>query len=201
MKEYLDSVNHDFTRIRQEGDILSEVKWIKIPLNVFELEKVKLVEDYPNADSVLIIWFKLLCKALRNNSYTITNFASDQYPLDKFLSVILHRDRLEIKDALEILKEIDAIEIVPEGIKVNRFWLTNREWRSTRQYKEWRSNVFERDNYTCQDCGVKGGYLEAHHIKSFAHHEHLRFEIDNGITLCKKCHRSKHKKGEDDGDL
>lgn len=42
-------------------------------------------------------------------------------------------------------------------------------------YKQWRIDVFERDNYTCQDCGKKGCYLEAHHIKSWAKFEKLRF--------------------------
>jgi hypothetical protein len=62
--------------------------------------------------------------------------------------------------------------------------------RNSRDFANWRTSVFKRDNYTCQDCGATGGlYLEAHHIRSFAHHEELRFDINNGLTLCKECHK------------
>ena len=59
--------------------------------------------------------------------------------------------------------------------------------------KEWKKEVFKRDNYTCQDCGQKGGILNAHHIKSFADYPELRKIILNGITLCKNCHKKLHK--------
>lgn len=53
---------------------------------------------------------------------------------------------------------------------------------------EWRKKVFERDDYTCQDCGVRGTYLEADHIKPWAYFPELRFELSNGRTLCRPCH-------------
>jgi 5-methylcytosine-specific restriction endonuclease McrA len=57
-----------------------------------------------------------------------------------------------------------------------------------KDYKQWRSNVLERDNYTCQNCGVRGIPLEVHHIKSFAKYPDLRTDIENGVALCKPCH-------------
>lgn len=57
----------------------------------------------------------------------------------------------------------------------------------------WRKSVFERDNYTCQKCRVKGVYLHAHHIVAFFKNKKKRYDIKNGITLCKKCHDEFHK--------
>ena len=70
----------------------------------------------------------------------------------------------------------------------------NHEARESLEYKLWREAVFSRDDYTCQKCKQKGGDLRAHHILNFATYLELRFAIDNGITLCKKCHLNFHKK-------
>jgi 5-methylcytosine-specific restriction endonuclease McrA len=48
--------------------------------------------------------------------------------------------------------------------------------------------VFERDNYTCQLCGVRGVDLQVDHIQSWAEYVELRFSMDNCRTLCSKCH-------------
>lgn len=39
------------------------------------------------------------------------------------------------------------------------------------------------------NCKIKGGYLQAHHIKSFSNFPDLRFDINNGLTLCLPCHK------------
>ena len=60
------------------------------------------------------------------------------------------------------------------------------------EYYEWRTSVFERDNYTCQKCGKKGEELRAHHIYGYANNEEMRLDLSNGVTLCKKHHDELH---------
>jgi len=64
----------------------------------------------------------------------------------------------------------------------------NKKDRHGMKYNKWRRDVFQRDNYTCQFCGVRGGILHADHIKPFATFPTMRFDLDNGRTLCKSCH-------------
>ena len=66
----------------------------------------------------------------------------------------------------------------------------NLLFRASKEYKQWRKKVFERDNFKCVICGNdKGGNLEADHIKDFALYPKERLNIDNGRTLCKSCHK------------
>lgn len=65
----------------------------------------------------------------------------------------------------------------------------NKMARRTVEYKLWRKAVFERDNYTCLWCGVRGGELCPDHIKPFAYYPELRTDINNGRTLCYSCHK------------
>jgi hypothetical protein len=74
--------------------------------------------------------------------------------------------------------------------------------RNCFKYRQWRSDIFTRDDYTCSNCGSRGVRLEVHHIKSFStimedykiktlddgvNCEEL-WNINNGVTLCKECH-------------
>lgn len=75
----------------------------------------------------------------------------------------------------------------------------HKQLRQTDEYRKWRYSVFKRDGYVCQCCGndtikdAKGKLIvNAHHIKNFADNEDLRYDVDNGITLCVNCHREFH---------
>jgi hypothetical protein len=75
----------------------------------------------------------------------------------------------------------------------------NKRIRKNIDWKNWRKSVFERDCYTCCSCGNRSKKdnpveLHPHHIKHYKTHENLRFNINNGLTLCVSCHKSVHSK-------
>lgn len=91
---------------------------------------------------------------------------------------------------------VEARRNISEGHKGEKSYLwqggkqtENRRIRKSFEYKEWRRQVFERDDYTCVFCGARGVRLNADHIKPFASHPELRFDLNNGRTLCEDCHR------------
>lgn len=58
-------------------------------------------------------------------------------------------------------------------------------------YKQFRIDVLKRDKRTCQMPGCKSKkFLQVHHIQTWANAATLRYEVTNGITLCKECHGS-----------
>lgn len=84
-----------------------------------------------------------------------------------------------------------------QGVSISEWqgFLSNKRQKDmdSSEYKEWRTSVFTRDNYTCARCGkrsVKGSevVLCAHHLDSYSTHPEKRLDVNNGITLCNECH-------------
>ncbi len=111
------------------------------------------------------------------------------------------------KDKMSVAHKGDKHWNWKGGIKTKK----EDQWMNSAEGKEWRTAVFKRDDYTCQNpncshCNNKrGGDLQAHHIKLKCHYPELTFVISNGVTYCKTYHqkgglhkRSEHKisKGE-----
>lgn len=76
----------------------------------------------------------------------------------------------------------------------NPMWkggITDKKRIYKREHKNWSKLVLVRDDFTCQECNIRGGRLEAHHIKSWSLFPNLQLDINNGQTLCRKCHGEK----------
>lgn len=94
-------------------------------------------------------------------------------------------------------KNMSLGHIGMKGIKSNA-WKggispLDKRIRSSSEMKLWRKTCLERDYFTCQKTGQKGGRLVIHHINNFADFPELRFVIGNGITLSEESHKLFHK--------
>lgn len=70
----------------------------------------------------------------------------------------------------------------------------NQNIRNGKRHREWAINVYKKDKFTCQDCDkfCKKGNIIAHHMKPFSDNIDDRFDIKNGITMCRGCHVAFH---------
>ena len=90
---------------------MSDVKWIKIKTDIFDDEKVKIIDTLPDNDAILVIWFKLLTLAGKVNEegYLFLN-SKTPYTLD-MLSAIFNRKKSTISLALKTFEQFDMVEI------------------------------------------------------------------------------------------
>ena len=98
----------------------------------------------------------------------------------------------------EVYKKISESKIGDKNAMYNKIGNQHHNWRGGKsktiwksvEYQRWRKDVMRRDNFTCQECGDnRGGNLEVDHIKPRLLFPELTFDIKNGRTLCKNCHK------------
>ena len=97
---------------------MADVKWIKITTDIFDDEKIMFIEELPDADSIIVIWFKLLCFAGRQNNSGVFIFNDRIAYTEKMLATIFRRKESIVKLALKTFEEFGMIEIVDGVITI-----------------------------------------------------------------------------------
>ncbi|PGO73608.1 replication protein [Bacillus cereus] len=93
---------------------MSEVKWIKISTSMFEDEKIRLIESMPEADTLLIIWIRLLAQAGKTNASGYI-FLSKNIPYsDEMLATLFNRPIATVRLALQTFQQLGMIEITDD---------------------------------------------------------------------------------------
>ena len=90
----------------------TEIKWIKIATNLFADEKILLIEQMPDADTIIVIWFKLLCMAGRENNCGVFVMGNKIPYTDEMLAAIFRRPLTTIRLALKTFVDFGMIEII-----------------------------------------------------------------------------------------
>lgn len=97
---------------------MAAVKWIKIVTDIFDDEKMLLVESLPSADSIIVIWFKLLCLAGKTNNSGVFIFNERIPYTDEMLASIFRRDVNVVRMALQTFENFGMIEIIDKVITI-----------------------------------------------------------------------------------
>ena len=95
-----------------------DVKWIKITTDIFDDEKILLVESMPEADSLIVIWLKLLCLAGKMNNSGVFMMNDKIAYTEKMLSTIFRRKETTVQLALQTFEQFGMIEIIDGVITI-----------------------------------------------------------------------------------
>lgn len=97
---------------------MADVKWIKITTDIFDDEKILMIESMPAADSIIVIWFKLLTFAGKQNNDGVFLMSNRIAYTDEMLASIFRRDVNTIRLALRVFEDFGMIEIIDNVITI-----------------------------------------------------------------------------------
>lgn len=91
---------------------MADVKWIKIVTDIFDNRKIRQIEVMPEGDSILVIWFKLICLAGRINNGGVIYFTPDIPYTEEMLATQFNRPLPTVRLALQTFQAFGMVEIV-----------------------------------------------------------------------------------------
>jgi predicted phage replisome organizer len=199
---------------------MAEVKWIKITTDIFDDEKILLIESLPDAYAIITVWFKLLCFAGKQNNSGVFMMNNRIAYTDKMLSTIFRMRESTVQLALKVFDDFGMIELV-DGVITIPNWgkhqsLDKMEERNEymRKYmKEYRTKqkdialsgntetisglnswkgILDYFDNSCAYCGKTDCDLEQEHVIPI--NDGGKFEMGNIIPACRSCNASKQSK-------
>lgn len=178
---------------------MSEVKWIKICTDIFDDEKILLIESMPEADAIIVIWFKLLCMAGKQNNSGVFMLNEKIAYTDEMLATIFRRPVNIVRLALNIFEQYGMIEIIDGAITVPNWEkhqsidkmqiLKEQNRKRVANFREKQKKLLIGDS-VCQYCGGKATGID--HIIPLSRGG-LDIE-ENTIPCCIECNRIKNNK-------
>ena len=97
---------------------MNGLKWIKICSDIFDHEKILMIESLPNADNIIVIWFKLLCLAGKSNNSGVFLMNDKIAYSDEMLAAIFRRDVKIVRMALKTFQDFAMIEIINDTVTI-----------------------------------------------------------------------------------
>lgn len=114
---------------------MSEIKWIKITTDIFDDEKICLIDALPDHDAILVIWFKILALAGKHNRNGLLMMSDKVHYTDEMLATIFRRPLNTVRMALGIFEQFGMIEII-DGIIALPNWEKHQNIDGMEKIKE-----------------------------------------------------------------
>ena len=114
---------------------MSDVKWIKITTDIFNDEKISLIDGMPERDGIIVIWFKLLCMAGKLNNGGVFMLNEKIAYTDEMLATIFRRPLNTVRLALQTFEQLGMIDIINNTYTIPN-WEKHQSLDQLKQMKE-----------------------------------------------------------------
>lgn len=171
---------------------MAEVKWIKIVTDIFDDEKVLLIESLPEADSIIVIWFKLLCLAGKQNNSGVFIMNNSIPYTDKMLATIFRRKEATVSMALKTFEQFGMVEIL-DGVITIPNWGKHQSLEQLEERRKYQRD-YHREYRKRQKALITEKEDESLHKHS---RKYLRNDDVNSLDKIRK-EREEEKEGEGD---
>lgn len=174
-------------KIKLEEEVyMSEIKWIKITTDIFDDEKICLIDALPDHDAILVIWFKILALAGKHNRNGLLMMSDKVHYTDEMLATIFRRPLNTVRMTLGIFEQFGMVEII-DGVITLPNWEKHQNIDGMEKIKEQTRNRVARHrekqknlalgNVTCNVTVTQGNALEEEGDKN-----KNRIDKDKNIT-------------------
>jgi len=120
---------------------MADVKWIKITTDIFDDEKILLIESLPDAYAIITVWFKLLCLAGKQNNSGVFMMGRVAYT-DKMLATIFRMKEATVTMALQTFEQFGMVEII-DGVITIPNWGKHQNLDQMENRKEFMRNYMK----------------------------------------------------------
>lgn len=132
---------------------MADVKWIKITTDIFDDEKILMIESMPSADSIIVIWLKLLTFAGKQNNDGVFLMSNRIAYTEEMLACIFRRDINLVRLALRTFEQFGMIEIIEKVITIPN-WNKHQSLDAYEKKKE-RDKLYMRERRAAQKALVE----------------------------------------------
>lgn len=118
---------------------MSEIKWIKITTDIFDDEKICLIDALPDRDAIIVIWIKLITLAGKLNTKGVLAISKNIVYTDEMLAQTFHRPLNTVRMALEIFEKFEMVEKI-DGVIMLPNWEKHQNIDGMEKIKEQNRN-------------------------------------------------------------